>query len=100
MVTACFPNGTGASCGASSLTLPQTDSSQSHGVVGVDEKSDSSVLILMAVYLKLAKCETTLLQRSRWPCLGSALKDAKVMTVVLTSSLPKDTAHWIAPIID
>ena len=30
-----------------------------------------------------------------FPCLGSALNEARVMTAVLKSSLPNDTTHWM-----
>ena len=53
----------------------------------MDDKSGFSFLILIVSHLNLAKYETTLLQLSIRPYLGSDLKDAKIMTALLMSSL-------------
>ena len=68
--------------------------------MAIDNKSGYSALILMVACLNFSRLENTSLSLRRYSRLGSALNEARVMNDVLTSILPNDTSHWMAPARD
>ena len=93
MVTKYFANSSGAIVGITSSTFPRTDSSQSLHISGMAEMSDSSVLNHTVTHSCLQRKPQILLILYIFPILGSTLKDDMVMTAVLMSIFPRDTAH-------